>query len=534
MASRQGQFLKREPWGAPKVPPASRPPNPARRPPTRDPRVIPWRPKPKPIPKPAPGGPLFPGVPKPKHPPFGKRPPHLPLPGGWLGRLKPLRPFLRLHPFLTLPFLAWDLYDLYQAYRQDASVRGYYKVGPECTGADWINFDRFSIYTRPCGSRQSPAPAEYSFTAPYPSTIFEWWRGIFTTGGGRKVDSFGFRQRWDRDPAVPNPAYIPPQEGWVVPPSPLELPYPYPFAAPPVPVTPPLTRPNQEPGYQPRPQPKPSPAPRPLAPPGAVAPVPAIEWTPGEPATSGFHERRPPIRDKEKEKKKRLKPGTAAAWLNFMSGAIGSYTEVDDTVAALYKGLPWKLRRWRGRDGVWRDRDITSVDRAKRLYQLLGQLDVQKGIEEIIKQQLSDAAFGMVGNKLKQKAKELGDEGLWTGNTGFQTGSANRFDTWEEAYEQLRKEQAGKVKYRQYTVHEQQADGSWKWVKKVRPVTQVPWFMQKSRYLRMARRGTAEWWQLTAAEKRARKKTVQGYYYAPSPSDRPLYFNRELSSGKKG
>ena len=64
-----------------------------------------------------------------------------------------------------------------------------------------------------------------------------------------------------------------------------------------------------------------------------------------------------------------------------MSGAIGSYTEVDDTVAALYKGLPWKLRRWRGRDGVWRDRDITSVDRAKRLYQLLGQLDVQKGVK---------------------------------------------------------------------------------------------------------------------------------------------------------
>ena len=112
--------------------------------------------------------------------------------------------------------------------------------------------------------------------------------GFFTTGSGRKVVSFGFRQRWDRDPAVPNPAYIPPQEGWVVPPSPLELPYPYPFAAPPVPVTPPLTRPNQEPGYQPQPQPKPSPAPRPLAPPGAVAPVPAIEWTPGEPATSGF------------------------------------------------------------------------------------------------------------------------------------------------------------------------------------------------------------------------------------------------------
>ena len=78
---------------------------------------------------------------------------------------------------------------------------------------------------------------------------------------------------------------------------------------------------------------------------------------------------------------------------------------------------------------------------------------------------MTDAAFGMVGNKLKQKAKELGDEGLWTGNTGFQSGSANRFDTWEEAYEQLRKEQAGKVKYRQYTVHEQQADGSWKWVR---------------------------------------------------------------------
>lgn len=523
MAPRQ-VFLKREPGLArPRPNPASRPKPATRRPPTRDPRVTPWRPRPNPIPKPTPNKPLFPGMPKPKYPVFGRRPAHLPISPGWLGRLRPLRPFLRLHPFLALPFLAWDAYDLYQQYQRNRLIRGYKPVGAECVIPEWISFDRFAKVTRPCDSRTLTPVARYNFDAPYPSTIFEWWLGDFKASATRVVRAYGFRQRWDRDTTVPVPSYTPPSKGIYIPPDPLEMPYPYPFAPAPYPVNPPLTRPSQEPGVspQPQPQPQPRPAPRPVpVPVGAIAPIPSINYRPGERPEAGYHERRPPT-DHEAEKKKRLKPGTSVAWLQFMNQAVGSYTEMDDTIAALYKGLPWHLRRWRGRDGVWRDRDIRSDTRAKRLFDLLGQLDVEKAIEEVIKQELTDAAFGTVGNKLKQKAKDLGDQGLWPSATGFQTGGAKRHETWEEAYEKLRKEGAEKVKTRQYTVKIRVGPGLYRYETRTRPVTQIPWFKQESLYPRMARPGMAEWWTLTAAEKAARKKNVKAYYYAKTRTPRP-------------
>lgn len=240
----------------------------------------------------------------------------------------------------------------------------------------------------------------------------------------------------------------------------------------------------------------------------------------------GWHEQRPPAPD-EGEKKKRLPPGTSAAWLNFMNNAIGSYTEVDDTVTALYKGLPWYVRRWKGRDGVWRDRDITSVARAARLGQHLGKLIIEDAITNLIVNGLTDEAFGLVGNALKQKTKELGNEGLWQGFQGPQAGGSLRGDNWQEVYEKLKKEAAKNQKLRQYTVKEMNPDGTYRLVRKTRPVTQIPWFKQESYYPRMARPGMAEWWTLTAAEKAARKKNVKAYYYAPTRSHRNLYLDEE-------
>lgn len=518
MASRQA-FLKREPWAArPRPAPASRPPT--RRPPKSDPRSPQWRPAPK-IPKPTPNKPLFPGMPKPKNPVFGKRPPHIPLPATWAGRLRPVRPFLRLHPAMAIPFLAWDAYDMYQLLKRQYQLTGYRRDPYYDCDKAWRGFYMLSIFNRPCGSFVSVPSARWDPAASTPFRLYEWWtRDSPSFAIGRKLS-------WVRDHKLGPVTYTPPREDFVLPPDPLEMPYPYPFAPMPIPLTRPPTRPNQEPGYQPqpRPQPRPDPRPRPLNRPiGAgfspIAPVPSINWSPGKLPLADIHERRPPESD-EREKKKRLKPGTAVAWLQFMNQAVGSYTEMDDTISALYKGLPWHLRRWRGRDGVWRDRDIRSDTRAKRLFELLGQLDVEKAIEEVIKQQLTDAAFGTVGNKLKQKAKDLGNEGLWSGATGFQSGGAKRHETWEEAYEKLKKEGMPKVKRRQYTVKERIGPGLYRYVTRTRPVTQIPWYKQESLYPRMARPGMAEWWTLTYAEKMARKKNVKAYYYGKSQTPRP-------------
>lgn len=515
MASRQ-TFLKREPGLArPKPSPVSRPTPATRRPPKKDPRVTPWRPRP--TPKPKPGGPLFPGQPKPKYPVFGKRPPHLPLPPTWAGRLRPLRPFLKLHPALTIPFLAWDAWDLFNRYYRPFNITGYRRRDDlECKVPVYVSYDRMSEFQTLCDPIGNTTPvAAYNFSRKPPLyRIFEWWKN----NRGR----YNSRYPWDLIPGHPGPYEVQPEINIpYVQPDPVELPYPYPFAPMPLPVSPPITRPRDEPYPQPEPQPRPNPTLRPLpyTPPWATK-VPVISYEPGKMPLPDLHERRPP-KESEREKKKRLKPGTSVAWLNYMDQAIGSYTELDDAIVALYRALPWKLRRWRGRDGVWRDRDIRSDTRAARLYQQLGQVDIEDAIQNLVSNSLSDAAFGIVGSKLKNKAKELGDEGLYQGNTGFQTGGAKRMDTWEEAYEKLKKEQMAKVPRRQYTVKTRLGPGLYRYETRTRPVTQIPWFKQQSLYPRMARPGMAEWWTLTSAEKAAGKKNVKAWYYAPKQTPRP-------------
>lgn len=533
MASRQA-FLKRDPWAArPKPAPGSGPKPATRRPPSRDPRVTPWRPRPKPVPI-TPKGPLFPGVKRPPVP-FGRRPPYLPVSPLLPGKLRPLLPFLRLHPLVGAALAAYDLYNLWQWLQQQGQGAPYGGV-VDCGTLPRMPHLPGPIFgwtgsSRCVGTGPLPGPAvsgavygEWSITHKW---LAEWWTVRVSRNHGETLRFYHFPD----GPPPPDMPYPPPAErpGIIIP-QPDPLPYPYPFAPQPYPRTPPLTRPRDEPYPQPDPyprlQPSPRPAPTPSPAPGAVAPIPAIEWGTDSGIKPGWHEQRPPRRD-EREKKKRLKPGVGTQWLFLLKQGVGKYTEIDDTLSALYKGLPWKLRRWRGRDGVWRDRDITSVARAKRLYQLLGELDVNKAIEEVIKEELSDLAFGTAGNILKKRAKELGDQGLWTGNTGFQTGGSLREDNWEEVYEKLKKEAAKEQKLRQYTVKEMNPDGTYRLVRKRRPVTQIPWFKQESYYPRMARPGMAEWWELTAAEKAARKKNVKAYYYAPTRTHRYLYLDEE-------
>lgn len=532
MASRQ-PFLKREPWVArPKPAPVSRPQPATRRPPTRDPRVTPWRPRPKPI---TPKGPLFPTVKRPPVAPFGRRPPFLPASPLLPGKLRPLLPFLRLHPLVGAMLAAYDLYQLYQWLNQPGQGAPYGSVVdcgvlprmPQLPGPifGWTGS------TTCVGTGPLPGPAvagavygEWSTTHQW---LAEWWTVRLSRNTGETLRFYHFPD----GPPPPEMPYPPPAElPGVILPQPDPLPYPYPFAPQPYPHTPPVTRPRDEPYPQPdpypRPQPSPRPAPTPSPAPGTVAPVPAIEFTPHGGVAPGWHEQRPPTPD-EREKKKRLNPGTSAAWLNFMNNAIGSYTEVDDTVTALYKGLPWYVRRWKGRDGVWRDRDITSVARAARLGEHLGKLIIEDAITNLIVNGLTDEAFGLVGNALKQKTKELGKEGLWQGFQGPQAGGSLRGDNWQEVYEKLKKEAAKNQKLRQYTVKEMNPDGTYRLVRKTRPVTQIPWFKQESFYPRMARPGMAEWWTLTAAEKAARKKNVKAYYYAPTRTHRNLYLGEE-------
>lgn len=503
MASRQ-TFLKRDPFR----PSPSPKPESGRRPFKRDPRVTPWRP----APKAPPIKPTFPGKRLPK-PAFGKMPAHIPFPATLPGKLKPMLPFLRLHPLVGLGLLAWDLYKLWQWYQTQSQPAEY-------TDYVFCGDPMFPDFPGPFFGWQGSVPCVNS--APNPCTtpgcvngnwtiVDAWYTRWHATRAsasrGELIEGWYFPHA----PTIPfGPDGIPLEEvPGVTMPFPMDVPYPYPYAPAPLPA--------HQPGIWPKPLPELLPPPV-IVPPVAVVPsVPAITIRPDGSVRPDHHEIRQPLKN-EREKKKRLTPGQTAAWLMAIGGG---FTEMDDFIAAVYKGLPWQLRRWRGRDGVWRDRDHRTDRRLQRLYQEVGSLSINTAIKEVIKDQFSDAAYGKAGNQIKQSVQAAGKKGLYWGATGLQRGSNLHKKNWADLYQKLKADAAKLNPARFYRVKQRDPKtGEWRLVIKERPMTQIPWYRQESNYPRMARPGEAEYWQLSAAEKAARKKTVRRFYYGPGSSRR--------------
>ena len=313
---------------------------------------------------------------------------------------------------------------------------------------------------------------------------------------------------WTADPQfyVPDIWPIQPPSWWPWIPDPL--------APEPPPLAPPIY-----PGSPPVPKGWPDPAPNPVPePPVAVSPVPVLPpaFVPAITVDSGstpFVTLQPHIKEPPdgptKEKKKRIKGFAAYPWLNAIKGLAESYMELDDVVSAIYKGLPWQLRRWRGSDGVWRDRDIRTDTRLERIYGQLGRLDVQKAIQEVAKNEFSDKAFGKLGNTLKKRARELGDKGLWASSGGFQRGNNLVNDTWDDLYKQLKEEAAKDIRnhvQQYYTKEYDKRLGIWRVVWHNRPVIRIPWYKQSSHF-------PLQWYDKNGTLHRAPR-----YYYAASAS----------------
>lgn len=262
--------------------------------------------------------------------------------------------------------------------------------------------------------------------------------------------------------APPRPPLISPTPEWPFPELPPES-VPSPWPQPNAPNVP-------NPDAETRPGTGPAPAPIPALDvdinPGSNSPAPAVN--------PGWHYTRPPRSD-EGEKKKRLSNKTSAQWMKFLEATGGNYMEMDDYIAALYKGIPWKYRRWRGTDGVWRDRDITSVSRAQRIQQYLAQYDIEAGLTELAKMYLTDKAFGKAGQALKNKTKELGDLGEWSGARGLGSGTPLNKTQWEAEKAVIREEFNRTYKERTYTRSYKNADGEWQTTKYIRPRKEIPW-----------------------------------------------------------
>lgn len=294
--------------------------------------------------------------------------------------------------------------------------------------------------------------------------------------------------------AIPEEPYVP----WF-------MPEPFPVSEP-MPIAPPLRRPDYDQRNPARPNPD-------------IGKRPSIDVGP-EGVAPGNHNEEPPG-PKDREGKKRLVKGVAAGWLAVLAKIANGYTEWDDVVAALYKGLPWQVRRWRGRDGVWRDRDINSVTRSQRLFTAFGDLNIQKAIEEVVKNEIEDRVWGTIGNTLSKRAKSLGEQGLWSGLRGFQTGGGLTRDQWEKLYAKLRKEQGARVKpSRSYTVNNyDRATNQWVREKKTyNSRTTIPWYRRTSVVPRRAVPHSAEWWKLSQVDKN--KRVLTRHYYDSKPNTR--------------
>lgn len=242
--------------------------------------------------------------------------------------------------------------------------------------------------------------------------------------------------------------------------------------------------------------------------------IPGIETTPDQPDIVTDHEKRPPD-DKEKEKKKQLKPTVATSWLKYLADKGMKYTELDDFFSAIYKGLHWKVRRWRGRDGVWRDRDITSWDRAERIYREIGSLNINDAIHNLSTQELIDIGLGKTSQKTIDNFKKSGFQ--------FPQGltSTRYTKTWKEVYEQKLKEQGSRVGHRYiYTNDYDPVTKTWTRNKRLHTdKTTIPWYRQTSDWKRRARRGESEYWELP--ENRKQDKVISRNYYQSRHTWRP-------------
>lgn len=198
---------------------------------------------------------------------------------------------------------------------------------------------------------------------------------------------------------------------------------------------PPVTRPQEVPAiniplnpgpiYQPSPRPRPQPGGQPGAgpEPGAnpkPSPYPVPEW--------GIHGKNPP-NARTRERKTRSAGLGGLLWR-----LVGNVTETYDAISAVYKALPWQLRRFKGRDGKWRDKAVTPQDRARAIWDFAGKASQSEwdafmfqAAKNVAWEQVQDYAIGKLASgrvKAYKRNEAAGYEPGKPTGIGISTGGA--------------------------------------------------------------------------------------------------------------
>ena len=280
---------------------------------------------------------------------------------------------------------------------------------------------------------------------------------------------------------IPLDAPVAPPQWWAPP---------LPFANEPVPDAPPV---------KPRPRPRPQPREVPLRYPLGVVPSVDLDNSGrGVSGTPGKHEQKPPDH-KTRERKKAIKGSQATKWLQFLAKTGGKFTEIDDFVSAIYRSMPWQLRRWRGRDGVWRERHWTTAQRAQAIYEMLGEVDINKALNNLATNELLDRGLAKLSQAVREKALS---QGYSYPTSGYVPSKMTEHgESWWEirkAAEQAEFQAWWNKQYAPGTTYDGRPrysrarwilkrvqnpkTGEWETVRVERPTTQIPWYRQVSNY----------------------------------------------------
>lgn len=94
---------------------------------------------------------------------------------------------------------------------------------------------------------------------------------------------------------------------------------------------------------------------------------------------------------RERERKRNFTGSGAGAFVWAVANAL---TEATDVTNAIYKALPPSVRRFKGRNGKWMDKDIAWQDRAKRIMANLDKVDIDQAMLNILANQMEDFVIG--------------------------------------------------------------------------------------------------------------------------------------------
>lgn len=89
----------------------------------------------------------------------------------------------------------------------------------------------------------------------------------------------------------------------------------------------------------------------------------------------------------------------------------GAVTEACEAVDVFYKALPWQLRRWKGRDGKWRDKEITCHMRALAVFRNAASINVEEALIGLVENEIKDRVIGKANQAATNAAIKAGYPG---------------------------------------------------------------------------------------------------------------------------